>query len=394
MTMNYAALLYKAMTASERKKADAYAGPDESFPLYANGDHLAAAWDLAGHAANPDAVRAKIRAFAEKHGLTHLLPKTAMTKGVTIAQSFALMKSWSAPDSEDVQIEGWMSTPDKDLENMVIEPEAFLGSIDEYFLRRAPLSFNHNGKSLPAGHLQKAAIIRDGQVLKTAQHPSDTADFEDLPTSGSGVWVRGVINDPLAGSAVRKGNVGAFSWIGHGREYEPLLGGGKRFTIVEPLMESTVAPYPVNTKAVIKIAKAFGLEDTQEEPMNEDILKLLAEMNAKLSAPAETIQKGVSEEEMATALAKQAEEFKAILAGAVETAVKETEDKLTKAFEAQRVGQGRSGTVVTEADEREGDPLAYVLKKSRDENGLDDPMDRDLAWKLTQRALVDGLRDA
>ena len=63
-----------SISAAQRKK-DPHAGPHGSFPLDA--DHLKAAWDLAGHAANPEAVRAKVIAFARAHGMMDRLPKAA-----------------------------------------------------------------------------------------------------------------------------------------------------------------------------------------------------------------------------------------------------------------------------------------------------------------------------
>ena len=63
-----------SISAAQRKK-DPHAGPGDSFPLDA--DHLKAAWDLAGHAANPAAVRAKVLAFARAHNMMDRLPKEA-----------------------------------------------------------------------------------------------------------------------------------------------------------------------------------------------------------------------------------------------------------------------------------------------------------------------------
>src|SRR5690348_12333432 len=66
----------KSVSAAERKK-DYHAGPGESFPIGPAGQHLQAAWDLAGHAANPDEVRRHILAFAHEHGLMDHLPQAA-----------------------------------------------------------------------------------------------------------------------------------------------------------------------------------------------------------------------------------------------------------------------------------------------------------------------------
>lgn len=52
------------------------AGPDGSFPIKDAAD-VPDAWDLAGHAADPDAVRAKIKSIARRLGFTSALPDTA-----------------------------------------------------------------------------------------------------------------------------------------------------------------------------------------------------------------------------------------------------------------------------------------------------------------------------
>jgi hypothetical protein len=53
-----------------------FAGPDKSFPIKDASD-VADAWGLAGHASNPDAVRAKIKSIAKRLGLSDALPASA-----------------------------------------------------------------------------------------------------------------------------------------------------------------------------------------------------------------------------------------------------------------------------------------------------------------------------
>jgi hypothetical protein len=302
-----------------------------------------------------------------------------------IGQNWKLEKAWH--NADDVTFEGWMSTPDLDLEKMIVEPEAFMDSLEDYFARRAPLSYIHNERSLPAGHLQKAAIIRDGNVLKTASHPTDPAEFELPPESGSGVYVRGVVTEQAPAQAIRKGNVGAMSWIGYGKEYEPMPGGVRRFTKVTPLIESTVAPYPVNTKAVIRLAKAFGLEETKTMATLEEMLQTLTQ---QLSAN-EKLEKGLSEDAVknivSAALAEQAAQYETKLTKAVADAVAETEEKLTKAFD--RSGTGR--VAPTPAEERESDPAAYLLKKAKSGDELS-PEDKALVTGLFKHVIGQGLK--
>src|SRR5215469_4634209 len=68
-------------TSASRKKyhdehPENFAGPDMSFPIKDASD-VGDAWNLAGHAANPNAVRTKIKAIAKRLGLSHGLPDTA-----------------------------------------------------------------------------------------------------------------------------------------------------------------------------------------------------------------------------------------------------------------------------------------------------------------------------
>lgn len=64
-----------------------FAGPDGSYPIRDSSD-VGDAWGLAGHADNPDAVRAKIKSIAKRLGLTSGLPATAKEEAAaTIADA-------------------------------------------------------------------------------------------------------------------------------------------------------------------------------------------------------------------------------------------------------------------------------------------------------------------
>lgn len=340
-----AQLAYKSLSAAERDKADAYAGPDKSFPLYKNGEHLAAAWDLAGHADNPSEVRSRILSFAREHGLTYHLPADA-TRPSDVAKKALLVGLVAKARTEDMQalaetawrhaqfdgyhkaelahfakrhnimhllpaeahstmhdegivhehdgmqndehghhshevakdmvkkaftslevvtkawtdgsgqviVEGWVSTPDKDLQNEVTLPEAFLDAADDYASRGMPLSSEHNTKKYPVGHGQRVAVVKGGQILKSVTHPSDPAEFEHFPGSGDGVYGRFAITESEAAGAVYKGNVRSFSYIALPVETEPLPAGGRVLKRFQPWLESTIAAYPVNGKAVMTAA--------------------------------------------------------------------------------------------------------------------------------------------
>lgn len=347
LTDTLAMLAYKSLSAAERDKADAYAGPGKSFPLYKNGEHLKAAWDLAGHAENPGAVRAKIRAFAREHGLEGHLPDSAKTDASNKVMKAVAIAVVAKAKNEDIQalfnlayhheemegdhyqqgrlahfakqhgllhhlpasahdtlhrenivhehdgitndengmhehpiardmvhkaftsldvvtkawnndgqliVEGWVSTPDKDLQNEVTLPEAFLDACDDYASRGMPLSSEHNTKKYPVGHGQRVAVVKGGKVLKSVAHPSDPAEFEHFPASGDGVYGRFAITEPEAAGAVYKGNVRSFSYIALPVETEPLPAGGRVLKRFQPWLESTIAAYPVNGKAVMTAA--------------------------------------------------------------------------------------------------------------------------------------------
>lgn len=282
-------LAAKSMTEAERDHADAYAGPGHSYPLYADGRHLAAAWDLAGHADDPDAVRRAILAFARAHNLMSHLPldaqhqadrstitgkalteaewlaqyETVEDDGLWVAKGALIEKAWTAPDGT-VYIEGWISTPDEDYMGDVTEPEAFTGkALAGYAARRMPLSSEHGrtysgrrGGDYPIGHMQRVAIVRDGQPIEQATHPTDPAEFEHFPGTGSGTYGRGVINEHVAATSVAKGNIGGFSWIGKIAQHEALPGGGRRILRLDPWLESTIAAYPVNGHAQVLAARS------------------------------------------------------------------------------------------------------------------------------------------
>lgn len=354
----------------------------------------------------------RLAQWAADNGLAHLLPDDAHStlhdhmiphnhEGMendengmhshTIKKAFnpiskfgLIAKSWDAGD--DVHFEGWLSTPDRDLEKDETPPEAFLPAIDGYFQRRAPLSIVHQDKNIPIGHLRKAAIIKDGKVLKSAVHPTDPAEFEHLPSIGSGVWVRGVANEEPGRSAIRKGNVGGMSFIANASEFTRIPGGRYRYEQFNHWVESTVAPYPINPSAVIAVAKAFGLQETppqKENPPMKSLEELLNEIVGKPEPEDKTAVKAITLEQLKSVLTEYQTSF--------DQAV---EEKVQKAFETTRgAGVGRTGTVLTPEQERENDPKAYIVKKAAEDHEALSPEDKALIGGLTYEALMFGVRD-
>lgn len=258
-------LAVKALSEKQRSKADAYCGPHESYPIYKDGRQIRAAWDLAGHADDPAAVRACVKEHAEEWGHADLLPPDAEAGEVKkatepdedeefyVAKALTIQKAWT-DESGDTHIEGWISTDDRDMERDEVPPEAFAPSLQGYMALGAPLTINHRLNQWPVGHVQKAALVRDGRILAEASHPSDPADFQHFPGTGTGVYGRAVINDPTAGQQVMKGNVRGFSWVGKVTQVERLPGGGRRFLKVSDWRETTIAAFPINTKSVFVAA--------------------------------------------------------------------------------------------------------------------------------------------
>jgi hypothetical protein len=408
---------------------------------------------LAGHAADPDAVRARIRAFARKHGLK--LPSTAMKgmvdddvddqkpasrvkalvqaaythasaadgeygsfhrrQAVEQAQNLKLAhhlpddahgfmhshqmphdhgdgamdhahvvkkarnvvvkfttieKAWDN-DAGDCVIEGWVSTDDPDSEHDVVPPEAFAEALDGYAQRRMPLSSEHQmAKHLPIGHGQHIALVREGKVFKAASHPTDPADFEHFPNTGTGVYGRYVITDPQHATSVRKGNVGGFSWVGNLTEYEPLSTGGRKFSKIEPWLESTIAAYPVNTKAVLLAAKSYEAELPQEESVDPVIEKLLADAQAAVEAERAASQAPQPASPQAMDLAPVVEKAIKLHADAAQAEIaKQVEAAVQKALESSREGVGRVAVPVEKAQPSlESDALAFLVEKAHKVN--------------------------
>ena len=169
-----------------------------------------------------------------------------------VSKAIEVVKAWPGPNGS-VVVEGWISTPTRDIQGDKVEPEAFQKSLPSYMARMAPLSYEHQYNKPPVGHVQKAALVRDGKIFFESEHPTDSAPFEHFPGRGTGVYGRAVVNDPGAAAQVMKGNIGGFSWTGRVLRV-PLPKGGFDFTSVEAYRETTIAAYPVNPDAAIVAA--------------------------------------------------------------------------------------------------------------------------------------------
>lgn len=178
-----------------------------------------------------------------------------------LGKQFELRKSYIRADGS-LGIEGWISTPMRDIEKDVMEPESFAGeSLHAYMQRGAPISVEHNTRTFPVGFLQKATLVRDGKVIQEEINPKQKSEDYRFFEGGTGFYGVGTIYDKAAAIGVMKGTVSSFSWLGMPVEWENFPDGGKHFVkkgSVNPLLEVTVTAYPVNTSATMRIAKSLG----------------------------------------------------------------------------------------------------------------------------------------
>lgn len=111
--------IYRAKWTAAKREAyhkehpENFAGPDDTYPIEDASD-VEDAWGLAGHASDPDAVRAKIKEIAKRLGIEHSLPDTAK-EGTTSERSIALdipPKEHMDPQDNKDPIERTMPAPD------------------------------------------------------------------------------------------------------------------------------------------------------------------------------------------------------------------------------------------------------------------------------------------
>ena len=207
------------------------------------------------------------------------------------AEIDGLMKSW-VEDNGDVGFEGWISTPHRDLEGDIIEPEAFAGEgLTNYMRRGAPVSVEHNTRTIPVGFLMKSMLVRDGKTIQTELNERNPGDFRYADAAvGTGWYARGLVYEDAAKRGVVNGTLSSFSWIGMPKDWKTLVGKGRHFKdrgSINPVIETTITAYPINTTAVMRIAKASGLlpsvsmDDVYQAVLNdpdfaEQLVKMLA----------------------------------------------------------------------------------------------------------------------
>lgn len=117
----------------------------------------------------------------------------------------------------------------------------------------------------------------------------------------------------------------------------------------------------------------------QELLDREEARETEARKALEIAARAEAEAKFATKEDVTEAVKSLGEQIAAQIA-----------EEVAKAMPVARPeGAGRVGEVV-EVDERAENPVAYLVKKSRTEEGLDND-DKKLAWELTRRAILTGM---
>jgi hypothetical protein len=192
-----------------------------------------------------------------------------ITGTTALAKEWLISKAYVREDGS-LAVEGWISTPMRDLEKDIMEPESFSGAaLYDYMQKGAPISTEHDTNGYPVGYLQKATLVREGKVLQEENNPIQPgANYRYFDPAMIGWYGLGTIDDEVAAKNILKGKVRSFSWIGMPRLFDKLPDGGRRFSqrgAINPLLEVTVTAYPINTAAVMRIAKSYGYPT--EEPM-------------------------------------------------------------------------------------------------------------------------------
>ncbi len=137
-------------------------------------------------------------------------------------------------------------------------------------------------------------------------------------------------------------------------------------------------------------------ENDQDKRMNSsgdpDMLEQLLVMAAERAAQREAedaLKKGfVTREQINQALTTFGTQLEERIVAAVQTSLMPQVEELAK--KAMNVTDGRKSTILTSDEERDNDPIAYIIKKGRD-LGVDafDDIDKRLIWGVTHAALTD-----
>lgn len=135
-------------------------------------------------------------------------------------------------------------------------------------------------------------------------------------------------------------------------------------------------------------------QDDNKGDILEQLLIVAAEKAAKREAD-DALKKGfVTREQINAALNTFGENMEASLVEKIsEMLMPQIQDAVKKAGDAQAAASGtRKSTIPTPEDERDADPVKYLLKKGR-EQGPEayDDVDKRIIWAITYKGLSEGL---
>jgi len=135
------------------------------------------------------------------------------------------------------------------------------------------------------------------------------------------------------------------------------------------------------------------LPETGQGDLLEQLLVVAAEKAAKQEAD-DALKKGfVTREQINAALAAFGENLENSIVDKVSASLMpQVTQAITKAIES--TPGLRKSTVQTPEDERDEDPVGYLLKKAREQGPESfDDVDKQLAWAITYTGLAQGLTD-
>src|SRR5258708_1824893 len=131
-------------------------------------------------------------------------------------------------------------------------------------------------------------------------------------------------------------------------------------------------------------------DDTDQKDLLESLLVVAAEKAAKQQAD-DALKKGfITREQLNAALGVFGDTLETNLVEKISAALTPQIDQFVKkGLDGQAV---KKSTIPTPEDERDADPVAYILKKGKDlgPEAYDD-VDKRIIWALTYKGLTDGM---
>ncbi len=132
-------------------------------------------------------------------------------------------------------------------------------------------------------------------------------------------------------------------------------------------------------------------DDNDQKDLLESLLVVAAEKAAKQQAD-DALKKGfITREQLNAALGVFGDTLETNLVEKLATALTpQIDSSVKKGLEGQAV---KKSTIPTQEDERDADPVAYILKKGK-ELGPEayDDVDKRIIWALTYKGMADGMQ--